>query len=226
MRAWWSDYGAYVISGIVLGAIVLFGINYYQSRTLEAQYAASSLYDALANHVAEGNLDEAEAVIAEIDAGFGDTAYASQAKLAMARLFMDKNRDQDAADTLTQLINSNASEEFRHIARIRLAKILLYQDKAREVVELLEGQPQVGAFAARYAESLGDAHFVLGELELARVAYQRALGEPNQAATVDQRFVQLKLMDLPLDAFGTDDSEVSDPEALEVDSEVADEEAE
>ncbi len=45
MRAWWSDYGNYVLSGVALGAIILFGINYVQTSRLEASYAASTLYD-------------------------------------------------------------------------------------------------------------------------------------------------------------------------------------
>lgn len=209
MRAWWSDYGAYVISGIVLGALVLFGMNYYQTRTLEAQQAASTLYDTLADHVAEGRLEESESVIAEIVADHAESPYAAQAKLALARLYMDKNRDQDAADTLRELMDGAAKEEFRLIARVRLAKILLYQNKAGEVVELLADQPQEGAFAARVAETLGDAYVALDQLEDARLAYQVALSEPNQAATVDQQFVQLKLMDLPLGAFATEEDDVA-----------------
>ena len=65
-RAWWSEYGAYVIGGIVIGAGMLFGINYYQSTKLEAQLAASTAYEALIVQVVDGDLDEAEATANEI----------------------------------------------------------------------------------------------------------------------------------------------------------------
>ena len=210
MRAWWSDYGAYVIVGVVLGALALFGYNYYQSQQRNAEFAASELYDTLTNHVVDGNVDEAEAIVAELEADYGDLAYTSQARLAMARLYMDKNRDQDAADILRQLMESDARIEFRSVARLRLSKILLYQGKAEEVVELLGDNAGDTAFAARFSDALGDAYYELGDFEAARDAYSLALIEPSQSATVDQQFVQLKLLDLPAGTFISPDEEAGE----------------
>lgn len=203
MRAWWSDYGNYVIAGIILGAAILFAINYYQSSVRTAQLEASALYDTLTDHVVDGRIEAAETFAGRILSEYPDSAYAPQAQLAMARLYMDQNRDEDSADALRALLASSADDGFKDVARVRLAKVLLYQDKAEEVVDLLEGRTG-GAFAARYAETLGDAYEKLGRYNEARAAYQRALGEPNQAATIDQSFVQLKLLDLPIDASAED----------------------
>lgn len=213
MRAWWSDYGNYVIAGIVLGAAILFGINYYQSSVQNAQLEASALYDTLTDYVVDGRIEAAETIAGQIHSEYPDSAYAPQAHLAMARLYMDQNRDEDSADSLRALLASSADEGFKHVARVRLAKVLLYQDKAEEVVDLLEGQSE-GAFAARYAEALGDAYQKLGRYGDARAAYQRALSEPNQAATIDQSFVQLKLLDLPIDA-PVDDADAPESAAEE-----------
>jgi predicted negative regulator of RcsB-dependent stress response len=197
MRQWWSEYGNYVISGVVLGAIILYGINYTQSTRLDAQYAASGLYDELTNHVVDGDVDEALLVIGQLSSDFPDSGYAAQSKLAMARLYMDENRDQDAADVLAQLLASNGSDEFKQVGRLRLAKILLYQNKAEDVLSMLDGI-ETGPFAARYSEAIGDAYVALERIPEAREAYQRALGEMGGGATIDQQFVQLKLLDLPV----------------------------
>lgn len=194
MRAWWSDYGWYVIGGIVLGAAILFGINYYQSQSVEEEVAASALYDELTEHVAGDNLEAAEATAAGLDGEYGNSSYAAQSKLAMARLYMDKNRDQDAAEALNGMLAMDGFEHLKHVARVRLAKILLYQGKPEEVLSLLEGQDNA-AFAARYAEERGDAFVALGRYVEARAAYQAALEEAQP--TVDQGLIQLKLMDLP-----------------------------
>jgi len=220
MRTWWSEYGNYVIGGVVLGAAVLFGINYIQTTELEAQYAASGLYDDLTNLVVDGNVDEAEVIIATLAADYPESNYAAQSKLAMARLYMDKNRDQDAADVLSELVASDVSDEFKQVGRVRLAKIFLYQDKAAEVVTMFEGQDD-GAFAARKAEILGDAYVALDRISDARGAYQRALAESGGGATVDQQFVQLKLLDLPIQSFAVDeempDQEIVDEDLVEED---------
>lgn len=212
MRTWWSDYGNYVIAGVVLGAAILFAINYYQASTRNAQLEASRLYDALTNHVVDGDLDAAEAVTGRIDVDFGDSAYAPQSKLAIARLYMDQNRDQDAADVLADLIAGNAKQPFKQVARLRLAKIYLYQGKAEEAVMLLEDEDSE-AFEARYADVLGDAYVALGRFDDARDAYQRALSEPNQGSTVDRQFVQLKLLDLPLETAGESTDDAGNEEA-------------
>ena len=61
-RSWWSEYGAYVIGGIVIGAGLLFGINHYQTATLQAQLEASAAFEALIDHVVDGDLEAAEAM--------------------------------------------------------------------------------------------------------------------------------------------------------------------
>jgi predicted negative regulator of RcsB-dependent stress response len=196
IRSWWSEYGGYVIIGVAAGALLLFGINYYQSSKLAGQLEASALYESLTNHVVDGKLDEAEAVADQLGTTFADTTYAAQAKLAIARLYMDKNRDQDAADVLNELLNSTGGEELKPIARLRLARILLYQDKPQEVIDLLEGQGDP-AFAAAYGEALGDAYYALDRIADAQAAYQQVLMDPLSQGTVDQQLVQWKVLDLP-----------------------------
>ena len=123
-----------------------------------------------------GNLDAASVAATELFADYAATIYAAQARLAMARLYMDKGRDQDAADVLRVLVESGGDNEIQLIGRLRLAKVLLYQDKAEEVVDLLQGQGE-HAFAARYSEVLGDAYTALGSYAEAEAAYTVALDD-------------------------------------------------
>jgi len=196
MRAWWSEYGAYVIGGIVIGAGMLFGINHYQNTRLQEQLDASTAYEELIVLVVDGKLEDAKVVADEIAAAYGNTTYVGQAGLAMARLYMDKNRDQDAADALLGVINSDADSELKDVARLRLARIYLYQDKAQEVVDLLAGE-EAGAFTSAYGEVLGDAYTALGRIAEAQDAYQKVLLDPMSQITVDQQLVQWKSLDLP-----------------------------
>ena len=195
-RAWWAENGKYVIGGIALGASLLFGINRYQDSQLQAQLNASSAYEILTEQVVDGDLEDAEVTANSITTEYAGTSYAGQAGLAMARLYMDKNRDQDAADALSAVIASDAGESLKHVARLRLARILMYQDKPQEVVDLLESL-DVEAFSASYSEVLGDAYAALGQVDEANQAYQTALLDPLAQGTVDQQLVQWKALDLP-----------------------------
>lgn len=199
MRAWWSDNGTYVIAGLALSILGVFGFNYHQNSEREATLQASGLYTALTNSVVDGDVDDAEAALTQLASEHSDTNYLAQARLAMARLYMDQNRDEDAAESLRAVLATDVDEEFKDVARIRLAKVLLYQDKAEEALALVDGRED-GAFAERYADVLGDAYVALDRPSDARLAYQRALFETDSGATVDQNFVQLKLLDLPVEA--------------------------
>ena len=74
--------------------------------------------------------------------------------------------------------------------------MLLYQGKAQEVIDLLEGHA-MGAFAATYNEILGDAYQALGRIEEAQLAYQAALLDPMSRVMVNQQVLQWKALDLP-----------------------------
>lgn len=216
MRAWWAEYGRYVIAGVVIAVGLLFGFNQYTSSKLAAQVEASVLFESLADHVFDGDLEDAEADADELANNYANTPYAPQSKLAMARLYMDKNRDQDAADVLNELLAVRGSGALKHVGRLRLARLLLYQDKPQEVIDLLEGQENK-AFAGLYAEVRGDAYTALGQVEAAGDSYRIALANASQ--TVNRGLVQMKLIDLPdaspaaadADAPGTDT--VAEPDA-------------
>ena len=158
--------------------------------------AASALYEDIMSATGDGNLDAANSAATELFESYADTTYAGQSRLAMARLYMDKGRDQDAADVLRVLVESGGDSEVQLVGRLRLARILLYQDKAEEVVELLKDQGE-HAFAARYSEVLGDAYTALGSYAQAEAAYTAALVDDPAVRTVDSGLVQLKLNDLP-----------------------------
>ncbi len=196
IRAWWSEYGGYVIGGLGLGIASLVGWNFYQDSVLGAQLEGSALYETLTGHVVDGSLEEAEIVANQLSIDYAGTTYAAQSKLAMARLYMDKNRDQDAASVLQELLDSDADDAVKHLARARLARVRLYQGDAQAVVDLLEGE-ESPAFGATYTELLGDAYHALGRIEDAQAAYQSVLLDPVVQGTIDRQLVQWKALDLP-----------------------------
>lgn len=195
IRSWWSEYGGYIIGGLGLGIAILAGFNYYENSKLEAQLAGSAMYESLTGHVVDGDVDEAERLADQLATEYPGTSYSAQAKLALARLFMEKNRDQDAADALRELLDSDADAAVKNVGRTRLARLLLYQGNAQAVVDLLEGQ-ESEAFGALWNELLGDAYAELGRINDAQAAYQRVMLDPLAQATVDQRLVQWKMLDL------------------------------
>jgi predicted negative regulator of RcsB-dependent stress response len=208
IRSWWQINGRYVISGIVIGAGLLFGWNYWNAQQRNAQFEASALFETLLDAVADNSVAAAETTAAQLYDAYGETNYAMQGHLAMSRLYMDAGRDEDAAEELRALLTTKASPEMLLVARLRLAKILLYQDKPQEVVDLLQGYRDT-AYGPRYNETLGDAWLALGRIEDAADAYTAALADNPSLPTVDRSLVQMKIYDLP---------ELAASEAMEADA--------
>jgi len=222
MRAWWSEYGNYVIGGIVVGIALMVGLGQYRSNTASTQVEASVLYETLFEAVADGDTDDAEAAASELYADYDSTNYPSQARLAMARLYMDKGRDKDAADSLRALVDAEPGTELGLIARLRLTKVLLYQDKPQEVIDLLSNRDD-SAFTPRYSEMIADAYVMLGQYSDARDAYLVAMADSASMPTVDRALVQMKFDDLPEIDMANDSAE--DPVERSTDESSADEEA-
>lgn len=215
MRSWWSENGLYVIGGIVLGIAILFGWNQWRDSISTSQLEASEMYEVVMTNVGDGNAEAAATAAASLFDAHPDSIYTSQGRLAMARLYMDKGRDQDAVLVLQQLVEEDGNSEVGLVGRLRLAKVLLYQDKAEDVVTLLEGHLD-NAFAARYNEVLGDAYAALGSIAKADAAYNAALADVAASRTIDSNLIQLKINDLPAI------DENSDMAADEVAAEVVD----
>jgi len=197
LRAWWSENGSYVIGGVLVGVTIIFGWNRWQTGIADTEIAASTLFEDVMESSGRGNLDAAAVPAGELFSDYSNSAYAGQARLAMARMYMDSGRDQDAADVLRPLAESSSADELSLVGRLRLAKILLYQDKAQEVVELVSGNMET-AFASRFNEVLGDAYVELGSYAEAEAAYVAALNDNPSIPTVDTALIQLKINDLPV----------------------------
>ncbi len=196
MRSWWQENGSYVIAGAALGIALLVGWNQWNRSIVDAQVEASALYETVMRNVGDGQLERAEDAAQQLYADYQATTYPGQARLAMARLYMDRGRDEDAANVLRGILDSGAGSQVMAIGRLRLAKVLLYQGKPQDVVDLLDGK-LAEAYLARYNEVLGDAYVDLEQFDDAADAYEIAMADNRRSPTVDLSLVQMKINDLP-----------------------------
>ena len=196
IREWWQENRSYILTALIIVIGGVTGNNAWKSSVTEKQLSASSLYESLAVEISENNLEAGEMIADQISEDYSDTVYYEKAKLAMAYFYMSQSRDEDAANSLRNILSKSSDSELSLIAEMRLAKIMLYQKKYQEVIDMLKGN--IGhAFETKYSELLGDAYFGLEEFDKAEFAYMAALKNTNQAQIVDASLVQMKINDLP-----------------------------
>lgn len=194
IKQWWKENGNFVVTGIVLGVVVLGGWNYWQRyRETQAQ-SASAVYEQLLEAMENGNTSAAEELAGRLAGEYGSTPYAAQARLALARVYVASDDAESAAEQLQAVIDEADDPYLDRVARLRLARVRLMQDDADAALAVL-GSGSEGEFTALFHEARGDAHALRGNVAEARRAWQAAL-DGTGAALVDRQYVEMKLADL------------------------------
>ena len=193
IRDWWRENGWYLIGGLALGALILFGWNRFNSYEDAQGEAASELFVELRQAIEDDAPGDARSLLAQLRENYPGSPYTDQAGLVVAVIRMDAGQMSGASDELRYVMEETSDPELSLIARLRLARVLAQQEEYDEALVTLDVES--GGFSGRYSEVLGDIHVELGDLVSARAAYTAALitGESN---LVDRNLVQMKLEEL------------------------------
>ncbi len=194
LRRWWKENGTFVIAGLVIGVGGLFGWRQWEDYKLEQAENASAVYEQLILAIGGNRGNEAAEQLLVLTDEYSRSPYVDQARLAMAKMHMDRNSPAQAAEELELLLAESDNAQFHHIARLRLAKIRLHQgDYDAALASLVPGAPS--AFVPQYHDVRGDVFFGMGRFDEARAEYEQALF--NAAPGVIERaLVKAKLDDL------------------------------
>ena len=205
MKKWWKENGASIIVGIVLGVIAIFGWRYWNSYRDTQAETASRAYDAFIVAVQKPDAaDSARQLGQAVIADFPKSPYATLAALHLAKLAGAGGDHAAASQQLEWVIGNARLDEFKDIARLRLARVKVATGQAAEAEKLLDGI-STASLSAEREELKGDLYLAGKNPEKARTAYAAAL-----AASGDNRILQFKLDEL---ATATPDTVVPAPVA-------------
>jgi predicted negative regulator of RcsB-dependent stress response len=195
LRTWWRDNGWFVIGGVALGFLALFGWRQYGEYRNSQAEAAAAVYQSLKLATEAKNEVEAATLLAQLRSEYPSSAYTPQAGLLVASSLLVAAPERSAEELRKVMDESSDDPELAMIARLRLARVLAYQEKYDEALQLLSVQAP-GQFAGRVNEVKGDIQTALGRVDEARAAYLAAM-VADGSELLDRNFVQMKLNDLP-----------------------------
>jgi len=193
-RSWVRENGVFIVAGIVLGLGGLFGWQQWKDYKLDVAGDASIVWQQMRSAIDGGRYNEVNETLEILEADYSTTPYLDQARLALARMHMDRNSPDEALEQLEELTRSGLDPQLRRVAVLRIAQILLFQSEYDAALAKL-GAVDTSAFASLYHDLRGDIFFAQGRLEDAADEYKLAL-ETDVTGSIDRAYVQIKLDDV------------------------------
>jgi predicted negative regulator of RcsB-dependent stress response len=199
IRRWIRENGAYMLGGLVLGLGGLFGWSQWQDYQNVQAEQASDVYEEILVAVSGDRGTQADALMLDLKKDYTGSPYLDQARFMMARYHLDRSEFETASDFLADVVVDSKSVEMKHIARLRLVRVRIQQQKFDEALNTLEEGDPDSAFSARYHDLRGDVFYSLGRLDEARLEYVAALADDQQPPVIDRMYAQAKLDDLAIE---------------------------
>jgi len=180
LKAWWKQHGTLIAAVIVAAALAFAGWQGWRWTQASQTAQAGALFDALAKGAQAGDAKAVRDAGGTLIENYPSTLYASMGALTAARFHFDRNDLKSAKAQLQWVVERSSFEDFRDLARLRLAAVLLDEKAYEEALRLLEA-PHAAAYQAHYAALKGDVLVANKQPAEARAAYQLALDKaPRQ----------------------------------------------
>ena len=204
VKKWWDENGTSLMTGIIVAIGGVIGYQAWENSVRETGETASQTYEdlvAASNNIVPGSEDDAMMSTAQsladtIKTEYGSTTYALFAGLHMAKIAVEAGEMDNAVTELNWVLAQGPDPELETIVKMRLARVLLAKGDATAALAMLEGTTPNSAQLSSWEEVRGDVYLGMGEMRLAREAYQLALESVDGEAA--KPLLEVKLADIPI----------------------------
>lgn len=205
IKKWWKANGNNILIGVGLAIVIVMGWQWWQDRQRVSGESASIMYMEMleATKVASApgaNKTESVSTVLHLTEKLKQehegSTYAQLAALMSAKYLVESDKAEEAGKELRWLLTKKPSEPLRLIATLRLAKVLVMQEKYDDALSMLDSVkpgPQLDAFE----ELKGDIFLLQGNEEKAHEAYVSA----TKAA--EEKEAQRPILKMKLDNLAT-----------------------
>lgn len=201
LKRWWSEYGKSIILGAVIGLGGLFGWRYYQTHQVETRAAGADNFANISTQLATQGVDAFPDVAAFVAQNQGNN-YGELAALLLAGEAAKANQLPLAQEQLELALAGTKDAAISETIRLRLARVLLAQEKFGDAQAQLNGVKQA-VFSAQRSEIQGDLYAAQDNIDEAYLAYQAA----SEAGGLNNNpALKLKLDNLAVNAVADDKS--------------------
>jgi predicted negative regulator of RcsB-dependent stress response len=194
VKAWLRENGLWIIAGIAVGGAGLGGWRWYQDHVDSVGAQASAKYAQVLEAFGRDDRTQGFVLLGELERDYSSSPYVDQGRMMAARIYVDSGDLDKAVSELKAVIDHSRDSELALIARMRLARVEISQNKPDAALASLNGL-KAGAFESRYHEIMGDAYYAKGDKANALKEYLKAkVGDFGGSS--DSQALDLKISDL------------------------------
>lgn len=195
LKSFWASYGNAILAAVTIALLVVAGVRgwgWYQARQASA---AAGIYSELTQAVERKNIEQVKQRSEDLFKQYGGTAYGQMAGLMAARAHADAGDLAGAKAALQWVLDNAADDEFKHLARLRLAGILLDEkayDAALKLLDPADAGKLSAEMAGSFADRRGDVKLGQDDRAAAKAEFEKAL-QTLPAGSALRQLVQIKL---------------------------------
>jgi predicted negative regulator of RcsB-dependent stress response len=192
LNAWWKQHGSLIVAAITAAALTFAGWQAWRWYERSQAAQAGALFDTLQRAAQAGDAKALRDASGALLENYPRTMYATMGALTAARFYFDRGDLKNAKAQLQWVLQHAPQDDFRDLARLRLAAVLLDEKAYDEALKLLD-EKHGAAFDAQYEAAKGDVLVAKNQAEQARAAYRLALEKAGSANTAFRESVRMRL---------------------------------
>jgi len=190
LKNWIKQYSLVILAGVAIAIIAITGWRYWQQRQIKTLTHASAVYDEMLTMRSQNDASATLVQAKKLFLHYPKTVYGQMAALMLARDAVTKKDYPEAEKQLHWVIDHTHIAALNQIARLRLARVLIAEEKSQEAIDLLK-KVKDKTFNGLINEVRGDAYLRMKNISQARESYHQALTElPN--AEIVRPLLQMK----------------------------------
>ena len=198
LKAWWAQYGNFVVTLAVLAALASVGWQAWQWYQNRNAAEAGTLYYAVQQAAEKQDAQKAREAAGRLIGEHGGSVSAQLGALLSAAMQFEAGDLDNARAQLEWAAEKGSDPALRDLARLRLAAVLLQAGEPEAALARLQAAPTV-ACMARFDDLRGDILAAQGKAAEARAAWQAAIdalaAQGDDAASL-REVVRVKLESL------------------------------
>ena len=195
IKSFWKTYGNLITWALVAALAVYAGLNGWKWYQRDQSAKAAAMFGELDQAVQAGDAQRSGQIFNDLKERYPRTVYAEQGGLLAARVQFDRGQTDAAKASLTWVAEHAGEDEYKTVAHLRLAGLLLQAKDYDAALKQLDAA-KAPTFQALVADRRGDVLLAQGKPAEAVTAYQAAW------KAMDDKVEYRRLIDAKLTALG------------------------